>query len=454
MSLLTLSGCMRICYTVKDMVQYRFIQGISMVIGDAITFFGVLYLSLVLRNLEFVDFAVYEQHIQSFFALFVVYELIIYIAGFYSRHIIPTAKNIFELLVPPHALATVVMLGYFYFLPSIGIAPKTNLIIFASLLFVAMFFWKLVSLRLFSLAPIRAVLIGQAADVRGMFDSQPLWNVRITQELSIQAGLDEIEQALEESRADTIVVDLDRYPRIDILYKLMFSNINIVDIVGLREEMYSKIDLERIDHDWFLQHITRRGSTYRFLKRTIDVVFGIIIMLVMMVLVPFIYIAVKLDDGGPIMIVQRRVGLRGEEFDFYKFRSMYSNDTKWRDKNQDKKITRVGRWLRKTRIDEFAQCINLIRGDVSLVGPRAILTNEHKSMVARNPFQQARLLAQPGLTGWAQVTQAHAPENEEEALERLAYDLYYIKNLSLWLDIKIILKTFKKLAQRMGIKPS
>ncbi|MFW0871293.1 MAG: sugar transferase [Patescibacteria group bacterium] len=434
------------------MTHYRLMQGMSMVTGDAITFFGVLYLSLVLRNFEFIDYATYEEHIRAFFLLFIIYEIIIYIAGFYSRQIIPTAKNIFELLVPPHALATVIMLGHFYFLPTLGISPKTNLIIFASLLFVAMFFWKLVSLRIFSLAPIRAVMVGQAADVREMFDREPLWNVRITDELSIQAGLEEINQALSDTRADTILVDLDRYPRIDILYKLMFSNINIVDIVDLREEMHSKIDLERIDHDWFLQHITRRGSTYRFLKRTIDVVAGFILLGIVIILYPFIFIAIKLDDGGSIYIVQRRVGLRGQEFDFYKFRSMYSNDTKWKEKNNADKITRVGRWLRKTRLDEFAQCINLIKGDVSLVGPRAILVNEHQAMVGHNPFQQARLLAQPGLTGWAQVIQAHAPENEEEALDRLAYDLYYIKNISLWLDIKIILKTFKKLAQRMGMK--
>jgi lipopolysaccharide/colanic/teichoic acid biosynthesis glycosyltransferase len=434
------------------MSHYRFVQSVSMVIGDALVFFGVLYLSLVLRNLAFVDYAVYEEHMRAFLILFIMYELIIYIAGFFSRQIIPTAKNIFELLVPPHALATVVMLGYFYFLPSLGIAPKTNLLIFASLLFAAMFFWKLIALRLFSLAPMRAVLVGQAADVRGMFDRQPLWNVRITRELSIQAGLDEIEDALSETRADTILVDLDRYPRIDILYKLMFSNTAIVDIVGLREEMHSKIDLERIDHDWFLQHITNRGSTYRFLKRTMDVLAGFMLLGIVIILYPCIWLAIKLDDGGPIYIVQKRVGLRGQEFDFYKFRSMHCNDTKWKDKNHPNKITRVGTWLRKTRLDEFAQCINLIKGDMSLVGPRAILVNEHHSMISRNPFQQARLLAQPGLTGWAQVIQPHAPENEDEALERLAYDLYYIKNISLWLDIKIILKTFKKLAKRMGMK--
>ena len=123
----------------------------------------------------------------------------------------------------------------------------------------------------------------------------------------------------------------------------------------------------------------------------------------------------------------------------------------WKNKNK-KEVTRVGHVIRKTRIDEFAQCWNIIRGDISLIGPRAILTQEHKTMVKRNPFQQARLLAQPGLTGWAQVKQKHAPENEEEAAERLAYDLYYIKNISLWLDVKIVLKTIKKVLEKAGMK--
>lgn len=432
------------------MTTNRWAHGMIMLMGDTAVFFGCLYLALLVRNLYIPEVAVYREHVLAFIVLFVVYELVLYIAGFWGTQVIPTAKNIFELLLPAHAMATVIMLLYFYLLPSVGISPKTNLVIFSAILFLGMFAWKLIGLRVFTLYPIKAIVIGKAKDIEEIFENEPLWNVRIVDRLSNQVGLERIKNTLEEYQTDTIMVDLDRYPRIDILYKLMFANVSIIDTVSLREEMQSRIDLERIDHNWFLEHITRRGNTYRFLKRSMDVGAGIGIGLVTMFLLPCIALAIKLDDGGPVFIRQQRVGLRGREFSFYKFRSMSVDNDNWRNKNQA--ITRVGGWLRTTRIDEFAQCINLIRGDISLVGPRAILVREHKTMVKRNPFQQARLLAQPGLTGWAQVSQQHAPENEEEALERLAYDLYYIKNLSLWLDIKIILKTINKLAQRAGMK--
>lgn len=288
-----------------------------------------------------------------------------------------------------------------------------------------------------------------------MFDQQPLWNVKIAESLSNQVGLETIQSSLDTHGTQTLMVDLDRYPRIDILYKLMFANVSIIDTVQLREEMQSKIDLERIDQDWFLEHITRQGTTYRFLKRSIDVGAGLCIGIVFVVVFPVVWLAVKMEDGGHALLKnQQRMGQRGKVFRCFKFRTMLVDDDggKGAWKNKTNHLTKTGAFLRKTRLDEVPQCINLILGDTSLVGPRAILVKEHQNMVKRNPFQQARLLAQPGLTGWAQVSQLLPPDTEELALERLAYDLYYIKNLSLWLDIKIILKTINKLAQRAGMK--
>ncbi len=428
----------------------RGMHNVLMLIGDALVFFTALYVALLIRNLAWPSGSVYQEHALTFIALFVLYELILYTAGFWSQKIIPTTKTIFEILLPAHLLATVIMVAYFYFLPVVGLSPKTNLVLFSTVLLVGMFVWKLGGLRLFAMHRTKAVLIGKADDIKEMFEKQPLWNITLTENLSPLAGPERINKALEEGQADTLVVDVDRCPRIDALYQMMFSNITIWDITRLREEMQSKIDLERIDHNWFIEHITPQDNGYRFFKRVIDVWAGISIAVLLLVLLPIIYIAIKSEDGGSLMVRQKRVGLRGHIFTFYKFRSMSVDNDHWKNKN--KLVTKTGFWLRKTRVDEFAQCINLIRGDISLVGPRAILVSEHEAMVNKNPFQQARLLAQPGLTGWAQVSQAHAPENEEEALERLAYDLFYIKNVSLWLDIKIILKTCKKLSQRAGMK--
>jgi len=432
------------------MKTQRFVHGLIMLLGDAAVFFTTLYLALVLRNFALPSEEVYIEHVSAFLALFFVYEVVLYIAGFWGRRIIPTAKNIFELLVPAHVMATVIMVLYFYALSSLNVAPKTSLVIFTALLFVGIYAWKLMGLRFFTMYPIRAILIGKESRIKDAFENQPLWNVKIVEKFSYQVGLERLQNSLADNKADTILVSFDRYPRIDILYKLMFANISILDTVKLREEIESKIDLEYIDQNWFLNHVNRQSGSYRFIKRFLDVFAGLILGLVCLIVAPMLYIAVKLEDGGPLVITQKRIGLRGHEFNFYKFRSMSVDNDDWKNKN--KKVTQVGAFIRKTRIDELAQFWNIVKGDISLVGPRAILTREHKDMVKKNPFQQARLLAQPGLTGWAQVQQKHAPENEEEAAERLAYDLYYIKNISLWLDIKIILRTVKKLLQKTGMK--
>ena len=436
------------------MFASRWSHTLIVMMGDAVVFFSALYLALVLRNLSLPSSAVYIEHVQAFFYLFVVYELILYIAGFWGKHIIPTAKNIFELLIPAHLTATVVMLGYFYMLPSVGISPKTNLLIFASVLCAGMYAWKLFGLRLFTLYPIRAVTVGPMADLLNAFEEQPLWNIKVVAEFNRQHGIQTIEKSIKERRADVIIVDLDRYPRIDMLYKMMFSDISIVDAVTIREEMTSKVDLDRVDSAWFVSHVTRKGGAYKFFKRLIDVCAGMLIGCVFVVMYPLVWIAIKLEDGKHVLLRnQTRTGQQGREFRCFKFRTMVYDEVRWKNKGDKKNyVTKVGAVLRKSRLDEFAQCINLIRGDISLVGPRPILLNEHKTIAKRNPYQQARLLVQPGLTGHAQVTQLHAPENEAEALERLSYDLYYIKNVSFWLDLKIILKTVRKLAQKTGMK--
>ena len=289
---------------------------IDRVVGRRGNIFASLYLALVVRNLALPESSVFVDHVGSFLLLFFVYEIILYIGGFWGRRVIPTAKNIFELLVPAHAMAVVVMVGYFYFLPSTGLSPKTNLVIFASILFTAMYAWKLVGLRLFTLYPIRAILIGNEAKLQEAFQEQPLWSVKIVHKHSHQVGLDTLKKTLADTKADTILVSFDRYPRIDILYKLMFDNISIIDTVKMKEEMDSKIDLEYIDQNWFLSHINKQSGGYRFIKRFMDVIAGAILLALCFIIAPILYIAVKIEDGGPVLITQKRIGLRDENLIF------------------------------------------------------------------------------------------------------------------------------------------
>ncbi len=156
-------------------------------------------------------------------------------------------------------------------------------------------------------------------------------------------------------------------------------------------------------------------------------------------------LAIKLDSPGSVFYTQIRTGLEGKPFRVYKFRSMYQDAEKrgaqWANE-RDPRITRVGRWLRLTRIDELPQILNILRGEMSLIGPRPERPEFDLKLRQEIPYYDLRYLVKPGITGWAQVMYPYGA-SVEDAYEKLAYDLYYIKNYSLWLDLAIVFKTIR-----------
>lgn len=161
-------------------------------------------------------------------------------------------------------------------------------------------------------------------------------------------------------------------------------------------------------------------------------------------LLGFVAILVKLDSPGPVLFVQERIGLNGRRFPLMKFRTMHPADerpSEWVRDNGNR-ITRVGRWLRKFRLDELPQLYNVLLGHMNLVGPRPHPASNYELFMTHIPFYAFRTLVRPGITGWAQVRYGYA-NNLEEETEKMRYDLYYIKHLSLWLDVSILFMTVK-----------
>ena len=155
-------------------------------------------------------------------------------------------------------------------------------------------------------------------------------------------------------------------------------------------------------------------------------------------------LAIKLDSAGPVLFVQDRVGLRGRQFTLWKFRTMVPSEgtkSEWVHDNENR-ITRVGRWLRKFRIDELPQFVNILRGDMNLVGPRPHPVSNFALFAESIPYYALRFSVRPGVTGWAQIRYGYA-NNLEEEIEKMRYDLYYIKHLSFWLDLRILVDTVK-----------
>ena len=188
-------------------------------------------------------------------------------------------------------------------------------------------------------------------------------------------------------------------------------------------------------------------------KRIIDIVVCLIVIILIFPLLLLIAAAIKLDSKGPVLYVQDRVGFRRQTFRLYKFRSMVANAEElsgpiWAHEN-DIRVTRIGRILRKTRFDEFPQLYNIIKGNMSLVGPRPERPFFVEKLKKKIPYYQLRLKIKPGLTGWAQIKHRY-DRSLDDVREKLKYDLYYIENMSLNMDFKIILATIFVVLRRWG----
>ena len=186
-----------------------------------------------------------------------------------------------------------------------------------------------------------------------------------------------------------------------------------------------------------------------------DMAFASVLVLISLLFYPFVWLAIKLDDGGTLWSVQERIGQNSHLIKLLKFRTMeIANDGGQWNKDNQNKVTRVGNFLRKTRIDELPQLWNVLKGDISLIGPRPEFPKPVKLYEKQVPYYGVRHLIKPGLSGWAQIHHDEHPHHTIDMLEtknKLSYDLYYIKNRSMMLDLKIALRTIKTLLSRSGV---
>jgi lipopolysaccharide/colanic/teichoic acid biosynthesis glycosyltransferase len=222
------------------------------------------------------------------------------------------------------------------------------------------------------------------------------------------------------------------------------------------EEITQRVPIHHLESDWVIRSFVdqlRISVVYQAFKRLMDMAGGLLGLAILVVLSPFISLGILVDSGTPVLYSQDRLGRGGEPFTIHKFRTMRqdaeADGSYFPASENDERVTKVGRFLRITHLDEFPQFWNVLRGSMSLVGPRA----ERGKLVAefqqQIPFYRARLLVKPGLTGWAQINYGYV-ETVRETEVKLEYDLYYIKHRSPAMDIGIILRTFGVVFARKG----
>jgi lipopolysaccharide/colanic/teichoic acid biosynthesis glycosyltransferase len=240
-------------------------------------------------------------------------------------------------------------------------------------------------------------------------------------------------------------------------------SVEVEDAHEFYERVTGKIALESLSaaevmtSGWF-----RPSRTHDWCARIVSLVVATVALVALAPLLALIAIAIKLESAGPVLFAQRRVGAYGRPFTLFKFRTMVSGPARrseWAGDNLDH-VTRLGRWLRRFRLDELPQFVNILRGEMNLVGPRPHPVSNLAlfTLVARNLNELTgeatscyalRLMVKPGLTGWAQVRYRYA-NNLDEEMEKLRYDLYYVKRISVLLDLRVLLETFRVLGGRVS----
>lgn len=239
------------------------------------------------------------------------------------------------------------------------------------------------------------------------------------------------------------------------LLHLRFAGIEVEDSHTVYERLTGRILLEHLSPSWLI--LSRGFSKSQLLvvsKRAVDIICSLIGLVVSSPIIILTAIAIRLESRGPVLYRQERVGLHNKIFEVLKFRSMRENsegDTPRWTADNDERITRVGKIIRKFRIDELPQLINVLRGEMSLVGPRPERPYFCAVLEEQIPFYGLRHTVRPGITGWAQVRYQYGA-SVQEAKAKLEYDLFYIKHLSLFLDLAVILETAKVLLWRRGAK--
>lgn len=232
--------------------------------------------------------------------------------------------------------------------------------------------------------------------------------------------------------------------------------VDLMPMPLLYETATGRVPVEHIDSQWYVSlptYVVSKTRLVNVVQRLMDLVFAIIVGSLILPLFPFIALMLYLDSPGPVFYSQTRTGKNGRLFRIYKFRSMIPNaeasgEAVWAKEN-DPRVTRFGKLMRKTRIDELPQIWNVLKGDMSLIGPRPERPELIAELEQEIPFYRTRLVIKPGLTGWAQVQYKYG-NSKEDTLVKLQYDLYYIRNRSLWLNLSILFKTIGVVLRLQG----
>lgn len=447
-----------------------------LILGDISVFILSLWVTLLVRYLSLPSWENFSNHLGPFLILSTVWIFIFYMAGLYDKHTVFLKSLLFSRILNAQIANGVIATVIFLIVP-FGIAPKTNLVIYFLLSVVFMTWWRM-SLynRIETKTKHRALLLADGPEAIELVDeinNNDRYNyyfVRIIDEKTA-ANTEDFQNKLlgliEKEKIQIIVANPNgQYitavlPKIFDLAFLRFK-FTFLDFYKVYEDTFDRVPLSALRYEWFIAHVSQSKSiVYDFSKRAIDIIGSIILGLIFILMLPFIYLAMRLEGKGDLFISQERIGQFNQPVTVYKIRTMTENrsaSATWttEDAKEGNVVTKVGAVLRKLSIDELPQVWTILKGEMSLIGPRNDIKGLGERLAAEIPYYNIRNFVKPGVTGWAQTHQYYtgnniSPQSLDESKIRLAYDLYYVKNRSLLIDVDVALRTFKTLLSRFGV---
>lgn len=409
----------------------------------------------------------------------VCFSLTIWVAmismGLYQRRLREGAAGIALRVVISHVFGALALFSIYFVIPVISINYKVTLVVliisYSSILIVRITFLRLVGTDAFKS---RVLVLGageRAANILGLkrwidtvgysiigFVNFEGVNGHVDHEKIIDLDGKTLVEYVRDNRIDELVIAFDdrrrMMPMVDLLDCKM-EGIHVIDLLTFYERETYKLKLDVMDRSWLIFSDGFQSGFYaHWFKRLLDLSVSGAILLITLPIMLITVIAIKLESKGGVLYSQKRVGFGNKIFSVYKFRSMVSdaekNGAQWATKN-DSRVTKVGSFIRLTRIDELPQLFNVLRGDMSFVGPRPERPEFVDQFCERIQYYSERHRVKPGITGWAQVCYPYGA-SENDAFEKLQYDLYYVKNSSLFLDLMIILQTVEVIVWQKGAR--
>jgi exopolysaccharide biosynthesis polyprenyl glycosylphosphotransferase len=426
-----------------------------LIVGDIILLYLSLALTLFVRYSELSSETI-SLHIAPFTIIFIVWIVIFYISGLYDIRSLKNDFGFSKKLIVALTTSAVLTILVFYLVPGFGIAPKANLFIFLIIFGFAGYLWRSSynSILAAGNPPNRILLVGSnetTKTIAEQIENNPQLGYMVA--FWMKEGLKDedwknIYQILLAEKINLIVIPAhmkkdSRAARA--IYKNLALGIEVVDLADLYETIFGKVPLRELEEVWFLENLAGRHRVYETLKRPIELVISLALLPILLPIMILVGLLVLISSGRPIIYAQKRMGQHEREFTLYKFRTMYrdaeNTGPQW-SKEDDKRVTPFGRFLRATHLDEMPQIWNILEGSLSLVGPRPERPEFIDDLRKDIPYYDLRHLVRPGISGWAQVNFRYG-WSIKDAAEKLSFDMYYIKNRSVTLDMLIVLRTIK-----------